>query len=122
MKCKSKLKHKKGMANKVNIEEQVAQLSQEQQDKIIKVGKIATALQLIGGIPWIIVAALGVWAMINPPLRFDYANYDKVFIGLMTWIFIGAVYIIGILLFVKIRYPYYSDAKWRYINKTRKNK
>ena len=110
------------MANKINIEEQVAQLSQEQQDKIIKVGKIAITFQLIGGIPWIIIATLGLWTMINPPLGFDYANYDDLYIGLMTWLVIGAVYIIGISAFVKIKYPYYSDAKWRYINKIRKGK
>jgi len=110
------------MAIKTPIEEQVAQLSQQQQDKIIKVGKIATALQLIGGIPWMIFSALGLWTMINPPLGFDYNDYDKLFIGLMTWLLIGAIYIIGIFVFVKIKYPYYSDAKWRYINKMRKQK
>lgn len=110
------------MANKTPIEEQVAQLSQEQQDKIIKVGKIGTALELIGGIPWMIFAALGLCTMINPPLGFDYSNYDKLYLGLMTWVFIGAIYIVGILVFVKIKCPYYSDAKCRYINKMRKQK
>jgi len=55
-------------------------------------------------------------------LGFDYNDYDKLFIGLMTWLLIGAIYIIGIFVFVKIKYPYYSDAKWRYINKMRKQK
>ena len=67
------------MANKTPIEEQVAQLSQEQQDKILKVGKIALALQLIGGIPWLIVSLLGMFTMIDPPLGFDYNDYDKLY-------------------------------------------
>ena len=110
------------MANKTPIEEQVAQLTREQQDKIIKVGKIAVTLQLIGGIPWMIFLALGLWVMTNPPIGFDYGDYDKLYLGLMTWLVIGFLYIAGILLFVKIKYPYYSDAKWRYINKKRKQK
>lgn len=110
------------MANKTSIEEQVAQLSQQQQDKVIKVGKIATALQLIGGIPWIIFEALVLWTMLNPPLGFDYNDYDKLYIVLMTCFFIGVIYMVGILVFVKIKYPYYSDAKWRYIKKMRKQK
>lgn len=110
------------MANKISIEEQVAQLSQEEQDKIIKAGKIASALQLIIGIPWFIIAVLGLITMINPPLRFDYNDYDKLYFGLMIWLFIGAALITGILVFVKVKFPYYSDAKWRYINKMRKGK
>ena len=40
----------------------------------------------------------------------------------MIWLAIGAVYLVGILVFVKTKYPYYSDAKWRYIHKMRKGK
>lgn len=110
------------MANTLTIAEQVAQLTQEQQDKIIKVGKIAVILQLAGGIPWFIVALLGMCSMISPPLGLSVSGYDKLFLGLMLWLVIGALYIIGILVFVKVKYPYYSDAKWRYINKMRKGK
>ncbi len=110
------------MSAKRNIEEQVAELTQEQQDKIIKVGKIGVALQLIGGIPWLILSILGIFTLINPPLDFDYNNYDKLFIGLITLLILGMLYIFGILIFVKIKYPYYSDAKWKYINKARKGK
>ena len=108
------------MANKVPIEEQVAQLSQYQQDKIVRVGKIASVLQLVGGIPWLVFSVLGLWTLINPPLGFDYNDLDKVYKGLMIWLLIGAIYIVGISVFVKIKYPYYSDAKCRYIIKIRK--
>ncbi len=110
------------MSQKMKIEDQVAELTLEQQDKIVKVGKIATALQLIGGIPWFIVAILGIWTMISPPLGFDYNDYDKLFLGLIAWLIIGGLYVVGILVFVKIKYPYYSDAKCNYIIKIRKGK
>ncbi len=110
------------MANKESIAQQVAQLSQEQQDKILKVGRIALTLQLIVGIPWLIVALFGVWTLIDPPMEFVYYGYDKLYMRFMTWIAVGAVYLIGVVVFVKIKYPYYSDAKWKYINKARKGK
>lgn len=108
------------MANKTTIEEQVAQLSQEQQDKIIKVGKVALIIELIVGIPWIIISLLGLWVIAKPPLGFDYDNYDSLYKGFYIWLAIGLVILIGIVAFVKIKYPYYSDAKWKYINKKRK--
>jgi hypothetical protein len=110
------------MANKINVEEQVAQLSQEQQDKIYKVGIIALVLQLIGGIPWFIGVVSCLYTMIALPASFDLANYDKLFIGFIVWLILGAAYVIGISVFVKIKFPYYSDAKWNYINKMRKGK
>lgn len=60
--------------------------------------------------------------MIDPPLGFDYNNYDKLYAGLLIWLIIGCVYIVGILAFVKIKYPYYSDAKWKFIHNMRKQK
>ena len=110
------------MANKVSIEEQVAQLSQEQQDKVIKVGKISLIVMLAGIIPWLIGVILGIATIINPPADLSVARFDGLFIGLLGWLAIGAVYVIGILAFVKIKYPYYSDAKWRYINQMRTGK
>ena len=108
------------MKNKKSIEEQVAELTLEQQDKIIKVGKVATALQLVGGIPWFLLCLMGLWVIINPPLSMSWSDYDKLYLGFLTLLVIGAVYVLGIFLFVKIKYPYYSDTKWRYIAKKRK--
>lgn len=109
------------MANNANMEEQVARLSRSQQDTILKVGKIATALQLIGFVPWMINVVLGLWKLINPPVGMGYEAYDALFIKFMIWIVVGVVYILGIFVFVKVKYPEYSDAKWRYINKMRKS-
>ncbi len=110
------------MADKISIEEQVAQLSEEQQNKIIKVGKIAMATELIVGIPWLIISIIGLFVLFDPPLGLSYTDMDKVYIGFNIWLVLGAVFFIAILAFIKIKYPYYSDAKWRYINKKRKGK
>ena len=108
------------MAKKLSVAEQVSQLTQEQQDKIVKIGKIGLVLELVGGIPLVIIMLFGLWVMIDPPLGFNYSHYDAFYLGYCGVLVIGALYIIGILAFVKIKYPYYSDAKYRYIKKMRK--
>ena len=112
----------KKSVDKKSIEEQVAELTQEQQDKILKVGKTAMIWQLVVGVPWFIFTILGFFTLTNPPIGFDYSNFDKLYLGYMTFLVIGAAYLVGVLVFVKIKYPFYSDAKWKYINKMRKGK
>ena len=110
------------MAKKLSVAEQVSQLTQEQQDKIVKMGKIGLVLELVVGIPWAILMLLGLWTLIDPPLGFNYSHYDAFILGYRGAFVIGALCIIGILAFVKIKCPYYSDAKYRYIKKMRKGK
>ena len=110
------------MKEKLSIEEQVRNLTPEEQDKVVKVGKIATALMLIGGIPLMIICALGALTMMDPPANLTYDNMDKFMIGFYTALGVGIAYIIGIFLFVKIKYPFYSDAKCRYLMRERKKK
>lgn len=110
------------MANKPDVAQEVAQLSQEQQDTIIKVGKRALFWQMIVAIPWLILMILGIFVLIDPPLDFDYNDYGKLYLGYLTLAVLGAAYLIGVLVFVKVKYPFYSDAKWRYINNMRKGK
>ena len=104
------------------IEEQVNELTQKQKDTIIKVGKIALILQLIVAIPTLLVCIIGLFCMVNPPLGFDYSDTNKIFLGIETLLVIMAIWVIGVLAFVKIKWPYYSDKKWHYINKMRKQK
>lgn len=108
------------MKTKKSIAEQVAELTPEQQDTLIKVGKRALIIELIIGIPWIIISLLGFCIMVSPPVGFDYANYDKLFMGFELILVIGAVCMLGIVIFVKVKYPYYTDARWKYIHKMRK--
>ena len=101
------------------IEEQVSELTEKQKDTIIKVGKVALILQLVVAIPILLICIIGLFAMKNPPLGFD---YNEIFSGIMSLLVIMAIWVVGILAFVKIKWPYYSDKKWQYINKIRKQK
>lgn len=107
---------------KKTVEEQVNELTEKQKDTIIKVGKIALALQLIVAIPVLVLCIIGLFCMVNPPMGFDYSNTDKIYSGIITLLVIMAVWVIGLLVFVKVKWPYYSDKKWQYINKMRKQK
>ena len=109
------------MSNKT-IEQQVNELTEQQKDTIIKVGKIALTLQLIVAIPILLFCIVGLFCMVNPPMGVDYSDTDKIFAGIVTLLVIMAVWVIGILVFVKVKWPYYSDKKWQYINKMRKRK
>ena len=104
------------------IEEQVNELTEKQKDTIIKVGKIALTLQLVVAIPILLFCIIGLFCMVNPPLGFDYTVTDKIYSGITTLLVIMGIWVIGILVFVKIKWPYYSDKKWQYINKMRKKK
>ena len=104
------------------IEEQVNELTEKQKATIIKVGKVALTLQLIVAIPILLLCIIGLFCMVNPPLGFDYSDTNKLFSGIMILLVIMAVWVIGLLAFVKIKWPYYSDKKWQYINKMRKQK
>ena len=103
------------------IEEQVNDLTEQQKDTIIKVGKIALVFQLVVAIPILLICIIGVFCMANPPAGSAF-DADKLFSGIITLLVIMGVYVIGILVFVKIKWPYYSDKKWQYINKMRKQK
>ena len=104
------------------VEEQVNELTEKQKDTIIKVGKIALALQLVVAIPVLVLCIGGLFCMVNPPMGFDYSDTDKMFSGIITLLVIMAVWVVGLLVFVKVKWTYYSDKKWQYINKMRKQK
>ena len=104
------------------IEEQVNELTEKQKDTIIKVGKIVPTLQLVVAIPLLVLCIIGMNCMVNPPLGFDYSDTDKLFLGVITLWMIMGIWVIGLVVFVKIKWPYYSNKKWRYINKMRKQK
>jgi len=108
------------MKDKRTIQEQVSQMTEAQKDKIIKVGKVAQIIQLVGGIPLFILSLLAMWVLISPPLGFDIMDYDSLFGGAVTIWVITAIYFAIIPIVVKIKYPEYSDKKWNYIHKERK--
>lgn len=109
------------MAVKSNVEEQVTQLTPQQQDKLLKVGNIALILELVGGIPLVIWMIVGLLKLLNPPAGIDFAEYDKVYQGVMLSVAVGMVYLLGVFVYIKVACPYFGDKKWLYIRKMRKH-
>ena len=104
------------------LEEQIAAMTEEQKEKVIKVGKTALIIQLVGGIPLFLLSLMSIWTMISPPIGFDMLEYDRLFIGTITIIIVTMVYFVAAPLVVKLVCPDYSDKKWNYIQKERKAK
>lgn len=106
----------------IDIKEQVAQMTEEQKDRIIKIGKISVIVQLVGGIPLLIISLLSMAGIFFLSIDHDPRLNDMMFFGaVILWVF-TILYFFGVILFVKIKYPEYSDKKYRYISKERKNK
>jgi len=104
------------MANQLSIAEQVAALTPEQRNKIPRIGKIAMIVQLVVAIPLLVLELFGLIYMLTNPLDVT----DAFFGGFLTVFALAFLWVVGVLLFVKIKYPYYSDAKAKYIKKQQK--
>lgn len=109
------------MKEKISIEEQVAQLTPAQQDTILKIGKIASIIIILVDIPLMLSLLYGIYCMIDPPL-FVEMDHMKMGLGIMIEGVIIAVLNFAGALFIKVQFPYYSDAKYTYIKKMRKKK
>ena len=102
---------------KKSIEEQVAELTEEQKDKIVKVGKWGTVAFLVTILPLLLFFLLVSFSIMLMP---GMATNTPFLIG---WIVLGAlsfVAIIAYLIVIKAICPYYSDKKCNYIQKCRK--
>ena len=106
---------------KKSIEEQVAELTEEQKNKIPKIGKTAVIVQIVIAVPYLIMQVLSLFAMRDLKKYIDYSEYDRFWSGYTIFTVIGAVLVIGVVVFVKLMYPYYSDAKYRYIKEQKKS-
>ena len=107
------------MQNKVSIEEQVAQLTKEQQDKIVRIGKVSGIIGSIIIVLMLLWTVVGMYLVMDPPLTMD-IDPIKIGIGIIVGSVIGFIALLSVILFVKIKYPFYSDAKLKYITKARK--
>ena len=109
------------MKNKQSVEEQVTELTTAQQDKILKVGKISVIIQAIFLVPLLIYAICGllfigsVASSMTSGLGLLYGSFS---VGLVLCYIPQLI----VVIVVKVKYPFYSDAKYRYISKMRKNK
>ncbi len=103
----------------MSIEEQVAQLTEEQQDQILKIGKKST---VIGGV---IIALMVLWILggllllVATPVGVE-LGFTTIGLGIIVGAVVGFGAIIGMTLIIKRKYPYYSDKKLEYIKKMRK--
>ncbi len=108
------------MKIKKTIAEQVAELTQEQQDKVYKYGLVSLIIEIVIGIPFMIYCFYGIWTIYGGLLGFADVKVDSGFALDMIIYAVGLVFFLGMFLFIKIRCPHYSDRKWWYIRKMRK--
>ncbi|MBR2620752.1 MAG: hypothetical protein IKC97_00055 [Clostridia bacterium] len=101
------------------LEEEVAALTEEQKDTILKVAKYATIIEIPIMIIGLSIVFGGLFLMfINLDLFYEMGIY-------LPWQIHNIIFanvMIGGFIFIKCKFPYYSDRKAAYIKKSRKNK
>ena len=105
------------MAHQLSIEEQVAQLTEEEKNKILKIGKVVSIIGIIIIALMILWCLMGCYLMMNLPLTAE-INLVQMELGIIGGEVIGFAAIIAMLIFVKVKYPFYSDKKLIYIKKS----
>lgn len=103
-----------------SIEEQVAELTEQQIDTILKVDVIAGLVIILGALSGLVLMIINLFAILNISLPFEVA--DKLVIINFIIMALYIAFVVGTLVFVKIKFPYYSSSKCSYIRKMRKNK
>ena len=102
-----------------SIEEQVASLTEEQQNTIVKVDKIANLIIIIVGVLCVVPMIVNM-CTIATTLSSDVADLAMWFnVALMV---VVITTILGVWGFVKIKFPFYTGKRCSYIKKMRKNK
>ena len=94
------------------------ELTEEQKNTVVKVGRYGTIVVLVLTLPGVLLMCLGLFFMITQPTLFSESAYKGFQILGGIIIFIS----LGIIAFIKIKFPYYSDKVANYIIKSRKNK
>lgn len=108
----------KNMKDIRSIEEQVAEMTEEQKDKILKIDWIAGIAIVLGVIPAILVSVFSSILMFNVSLSNFFSN--ALLIISLILLALAAIYTFGVLIFIKIKFPYYNGDKCTYIRKRRK--
>ena len=100
------------------IEQQVAELSEEQKNTVLKVDKYGTIIVLALTLPGLLLLCLGLFFMITEATLFTEEAYKgfQILGGIVLAISLAAI------VFIKIKFPYYSDKAASYIRKSRKGK
>ena len=105
------------MKDKRSIEEQVAELTEDQKNKVIKAGFWATIAYIVGFLPLLIIFILATLGMFIFPSFATSIPYIVAWavLGLLTFATLIAWFVI-----LKVVCPYYSDRKYAYIKKNMK--
>ncbi|MBE6924440.1 MAG: hypothetical protein E7466_04280 [Ruminococcaceae bacterium] len=98
------------------IEQQVAELTEEQKKTILKVDKYGMIVLLVLTVPGLLVMLLGLFTMMSTHGSARQDAYTGFLIS-------GAIIVlisISMFLFIRIKFPYYSDQKCTYLRKQKK--
>lgn len=105
------------MKNELPVEEQVALLTEAQKEKIIKVGKIVNIFSLIGLVLACILCVFTFATIFAPPVWYDYKTHG---VGVVVAALIGIGYFLVVMAVAKKVCPDYSEARWKYIMKMKR--
>ena len=107
------------MKNKKDIETQVSELTQEQKNQVLKIGKIYILALTLVFLPVFIFAVWNFYKIIQVE------KYGNVAESLMIYNIIALsvvlVYVIASLIFVRVKFPFYSDKKYKYLKKNKES-
>ena len=95
----------------LTLEQQAQQLTQAQKETVLKVDKWGTLLLLLLAIPGLILMLLGMYAMGGDGVLFAEKSYE----GFQTAGVILMALSLGVFLFIKIKFPYYSNKLATYL-------
>lgn len=107
------------MNNKKTIEEQVAELTEEQKEKILKVDLISGIVLAVLAVPVLVFMFFTMLGMLTTGSK-SMIVADGLMLILDVLLCVIIAIVVGILVFVKVKYPYYTSARCKYIRKMKK--
>ena len=103
-----------------SIEEQVAELTEQQKDAILKVAKYGTVILIITLCLCIVAMVINMAiALVMIPIVDSYAYFVALPISALIFLFYVVV-MVAYLIFLNVKVPYYSDKKAKYLKKQKK--
>lgn len=112
--------NKNNKGKKLTNADKVALMTKKEQDTIFKVGNIALIAEVAVGVPSLACLAFAYMDLIDSTKSIS--EMDQSFRKLVIVAAVVLLLFFGGAVFLKTRYPYYSDGKFMYIRKMRKGK
>ena len=97
----------------LTLEQQAQALTPEQKETVLEVDKWGTLLLLVLAVPGLVLMLLGMYAMGGDGVLFPENAYQ----GFQTAGVILMALSLGLFLFVKIKFPYYSNKLAAYLRR-----